>query len=101
MKADEIRNKSTEELNKELVSLEEVTEKYDVLELKNLIEEHAKATGSEKAKRILENFADYLPKFKRIMPHDYAKMRQAILSMEEKGMKTEEAEIEAFYLTVR
>ena len=88
-------------LNKELVSLEEVTEKYDVLELKNLIEEHAQATGSEKAKRILENFADYLPKFKRIMPHDYAKMRQAILSMEEKGMKTEEAEIEAFYLTVR
>ncbi|MBR1529281.1 MAG: glutamate synthase large subunit [Oscillospiraceae bacterium] len=88
-------------LNKELVSLEEVTEKYDVLELKTLIEEHAQATGSEKAKRILENFAEYLPKFKRIMPHDYARMRQAILKMEEKGMKTEEAEIEAFYLTVR
>ena len=88
-------------LNKELVSLEEVKEKYDVLELKTLIEEHAQATGSEKAKRILENFSEYLPKFKRIMPHDYAKMRQAILSMEEKGMRTEEAEIEAFYLTVR
>lgn len=88
-------------LNKELVSLEEVTEKYDVLELKNLIEEHAAVTGSAKAKKILENFAEYLPKFKRIMPHDYARMRQAILSMEEKGMRTEEAEIEAFYLTVR
>ncbi|MBR7084514.1 MAG: glutamate synthase subunit alpha, partial [Oscillospiraceae bacterium] len=88
-------------LNKELVSLGEVTEKYDVLELKHLIEEHAQATGSEKAKRILEHFAEYLPKFKRIMPHDYARMRQAILSMEEKGMTTEDAEIEAFYLTVR
>lgn len=88
-------------LNKELVSLQEVTEKYDVLELKRMIEEHVAATGSEKGQRILDNFAGYLPKFKRIMPHDYARMRQAILTMEEKGMRTEEAEIEAFYLTVR
>ncbi len=88
-------------LNKELVSLQEVTEKYDVLELKHLIEEHVAATGSAKGKKILDDFAGYLPKFKRIMPHDYAKMRQAILTMEEKGMKTEEAEIEAFYLTAK
>ena len=88
-------------LNKELVSLQEVTEKYDVLELKRMIEEHVAATGSEKGQKILDDFAGYLPKFKRIMPHDYARMRQAILTMEEKGMRTEEAEIEAFYLTVR
>lgn len=88
-------------LNKELVYLQEVTEKYDVLELKRMIEEHVAATGSEKGQRILDDFAGYLPKFKRIMPHDYARMRQAILTMEEKGMRTEEAEIEAFYLTVR
>ena len=88
-------------LNKELVSLQEVTEKYDVLELKHLIEEHVARTGSEKGQRILDDFTNYLPKFKRIMPHDYARMRQAILSMEEKGMKTEEAEIEAFYLTAK
>ncbi len=88
-------------LNKELVSLQEVTEKYDVLELKRMIEEHVLATGSEKGQKILDDFAGYLPKFKRIMPHDYARMRQAILTMEEKGMRTEEAEIEAFYLTVK
>jgi glutamate synthase (ferredoxin) len=88
-------------LNKELVSLQEVTEKYDVLELKSMIESHVEATGSEKGQRILDNFSEYLPKFKKIMPHDYARMRQAILSMEEKGMSTEQAEIEAFYLTTR
>ena len=87
-------------LNKELVSLQEVTEKYDVLELKALIEEHVEATGSEKGRRILDSFEDYLPKFKKILPHDYARMRQAILKMEEKGMDSEQAEIEAFYLTV-
>ena len=37
-----------------------------VLELKSLIEAHAACTNSEKAKRILENFSEYLPKFKKI-----------------------------------
>lgn len=88
-------------LNKELVSLGAVTEKYDVLELKEMIEEHVKATGSAKGKEILDNFEEYLPKFKKILPHDYASMRQAILAMEEKGMSSEQAEIEAFYANTR
>ncbi|MBQ8928573.1 MAG: glutamate synthase large subunit [Oscillospiraceae bacterium] len=87
-------------LNKELVSLQEVTEKYEVLELKQMIEAHVAATGSEKGRRILADFAGYLPKFKKILPHDYARMREAILRMEERGMTTEQAQIEAFYLTV-
>ena len=85
-------------LNKSLVSLETVSEKYDILELKGIIEEHAAATGSEKAKRILENFSAYIPSFKKIIPHDYAEIRSAVLSLEEKGMSSEQAEIEAFYL---
>ena len=88
-------------LNKELVSLGAVTEKYDVLELKSMIEEHVAATGSEKGKEILDNFEEYLPKFKKILPHDYASMRQAILVMEERGMSSEQAEIEAFYANTR
>ena len=88
-------------LNKALVSLGEVTEKYDVLELKQLIEEHVEHTGSEKGKQVLANFNAYLPKFKKILPHDYARMRQTILTMEEKGMSSEQAQIEAFYANTR
>ena len=88
-------------LNKSLVSLETVTEKYDILELKGIIEEHAALTGSEKAKRILENFSAYIPSFKKIIPHDYAEIRSAVLSLEEKGMSSEQAEIEAFYLITK
>ena len=84
-------------LNKELVSSEAVTEKYDVLELKNMITDHVKYTGSEKGKKILENFMDYLPKFKKIIPHDYRRMLQTIAQMEEKGLSNEQAQIEAFY----
>lgn len=84
-------------LNKEMVLFSEVTEKYDIIELKGLIEEHVKETGSEKGKQILDNFDEYLPKFKRIIPHDYKKMMTAIVSMEEKGLSSDQAQIEAFY----
>ncbi len=85
-------------LNKSLVSLESVTEKYDILELKGIIEEHAAATGSEKAKKILADFDRYVTCFKKIIPHDYAKIRSTVLSLEEKGMTSEQAEIEAFFI---
>lgn len=88
-------------LNKSLVSLETVTEKYDILELKGIIEEHAAATGSEKAKRILADFDRYIPSFKKIIPHDYARIRNAVITLEEKGMNSEQAEIEAFYLITK
>lgn len=84
-------------LNKEMVLFSEVTEKYDIIELKQLIEEHVNATGSAKGKEILDNFDEYLPKFKKIIPHDYKRMMSAIASMEEKGMSSDQARIEAFY----
>lgn len=84
-------------LNKVLVSSEEVTNKYDVLELKEMIKEHVAYTNSEKGKEILENFGEYLPKFKKILPHDYRRMMNTIVQMEEKGLNSEQAQIEAFY----
>ncbi len=88
-------------VNKSLVSLEAVTNKYDVLDLHTLIEEHAKNTNSKKAKLILENFEEYLPRFKKIMPHDYKKMLNMIVQMEEKGMNSKQAQIEAFYAATK
>ena len=72
-------------LNKSLVSLESVTEKYDILELKGIIEEHAAATGSEKAKKILADFDRYVTCFKKIIPHDYAKIRSTVRLARRKG----------------
>ena len=88
-------------LNKELVSFEDVSNKYDVLELKGLIQEHVAYTNSEKGKRILDHFSEYLPKFKKIVPHDYRRMMNAIVQMEEKGLNSEQAQIEAFYANTR
>ena len=88
-------------MNKELVSVSVVSEKADILELKNMIEEHVKATDSPKGKEILDNFDEYVPKFKKILPNDYAKMMQTMYAMEEKGITPEQAKIEAFYINTR
>jgi len=88
-------------VNKQLVSLEPVTNKYDVLELKQMITEHVAYTNSKKGKEVLDNFGEYLPKFKKIMPHDYKKMLNMIVQIEEKGLSSEQAQIEAFYAATK
>ena len=88
-------------LNKEMVSSNEITSKYDVIELKTMIQEHVAATNSAKGKDILDNFETYLPKFKKIIPHDYDRVLKTIVQMEEKGLSPEQAQIEAFYANTR
>ena len=88
-------------MNKEMVFSEEISNKYDVMELKDMIKEHVALTNSEKGKEILDNFSEYLPKFKKVIPYDYNRMLMAIVQMEEKGLSSEQAQIEAFYANTR
>ena len=81
--------------------MSEITNKYDVIELKDMIKEHVALTNSEKGKEILDNFGEYLPKFKKIIPYDYDRMLKTIVQMEEKGLSAEQAQIEAFYANTR
>lgn len=87
-------------LNKELVSMDQVTEKHDIAELKQMITEHVEATGSARGKYILAHFDEELPNFKKILPYDYDRMMRSIAQYEEKGMDREQASMEAFYATV-
>lgn len=83
-------------LNKEMVASYELTDKYDVAELKGMLEEHVLRTDSVKGKEILSHFMDYLPKFKKIIPHDYERMLRRIGEAEEKGLSAAQAQLEAF-----
>jgi len=87
--------------NKSMVFTEEVSNKYDVLELKEMIKEHVYLTNSKKGKEILDHFSEYLPKFKKVIPYDYNRMQMAIVQMEEKGLNAEQAQIEAFYASTK
>ncbi len=88
-------------LNKEFVSMYEVHSSYDIDELKTLITKHLEETSSPLAKRILDNFDEYLPSFKKIVPNDYNKMLSAICAFEEKGFSRERAVMEAFTLSLK
>ncbi len=83
-------------MNKEMVSLEELTEKYDISELREILEDYVRETKSELAGEILEKYDEYIPYFKKIVPKDYQKMLTAISRYEEQGIPYEKAVLEAF-----
>ncbi len=83
-------------INKDMVELIDVTEKYDVEELKNILTDYYGETGSQKAGSILESFEDHIGDFKKVVPTDYQKIISAIARFEEQGISPEAAELEAF-----
>ena len=54
------------------------------MQLEQLIENHLEATGSPLAKRILADWKNYLPKFKKVLPEEY---RQALLRLEKEELE--------------
>ena len=87
-------------LNKEMILMEKVENKYDQEELRSILEKHVQYTDSARAKEVLAHFADYLPKFKKLIPGDYKKLLTLSAQFEEQGMSREEAQIEAFYASL-
>ncbi len=61
-------------LNKELVLMENITAEADKAAIRNLLEDHAKYTGSKKAKEILSDLKDYIPRFKKIIPEEFKRI---------------------------
>ena len=60
--------------NHEMVGLENVEDPGDESDLRDLIEEHYEQTGSVNARRALDNWETMLPKFVKVMPHDYKRI---------------------------
>jgi glutamate synthase (NADPH/NADH) large chain len=63
---------------------------HDDATLKNLIQRHLLYTGSERARRVLENWATYLPKFVKVMPLEY---RRALSEMAQEKALHDKAEL--------
>jgi glutamate synthase (NADPH/NADH) large chain len=57
--------------NHGLVDIMRDMTRHDEQRLRTLIEKHRRYTGSEKARRILENWPAYAPRFVKVMPVDY------------------------------
>jgi glutamate synthase (NADPH/NADH) large chain len=64
--------------------------RYDAARLHLLISRHARLAGSRRAAHILENWDEYLPKFRKVMPIEY---RRALAELEkEKATAMQAAE---------
>jgi glutamate synthase domain-containing protein 3 len=56
--------------NKDMVGLEDVESEEDVELLRGMVERHLGWTESERARRVLKDWEEILPKFVKVMPHD-------------------------------
>ncbi len=77
--------------NMEMVELSLIEDSHDNKEVKTLIENHYKYTGSELAKRILDNWRDYVDRFIKVVPIEYKKVIQE-QKMEEINKKIAQVE---------
>ncbi|MGH9968480.1 MAG: glutamate synthase large subunit [Pyrinomonadaceae bacterium] len=82
--------------NKEMVQLTTVEETEEIEFIKNMIFSHAENTGSCRATEVLLAWDRLLPKFVRVMPHDYRRVLEAQKQMRDRGMTQELAEMAAF-----
>jgi len=62
--------------NMEMVELSLIEDSHDSKELKALIENHYRYTGSQRAKEILDNWRDYVDRFIKVVPIEYKKVLQ-------------------------
>ena len=75
--------------NDGMADLEKVSNRDDIITLKELIEQHFNHTGSGPAERILADWDSALPKFKKIMPRDY---RRVLEERRRRGLEDRELE---------
>ena len=76
--------------NLEMVDLEPVRRKADIAELRRMISRHAEFTGSHTAKRMLEHWDEYLPRFVKVFPMEY---RRVLGQMMREDENTEREEV--------
>ena len=82
--------------NMELVGIEKLSEKADILTVKKMLEKHLKYTGSESAKKILQSWNESKNYFIKVIPEDYKRMISTISKNKNKGLEPEQASMEAF-----
>ena len=75
--------------NLEMVELEDITDRKDISELRNMIENHYRYTGSVVARRVLEDWTAMLARFIKVMPVDY-KRALAQMANSERRMTSDE-----------
>tara|TARA_B100000809_G_scaffold241895_1_gene265507 strand:- start:1087 stop:1896 length:810 start_codon:yes stop_codon:yes gene_type:complete len=70
--------------NSEDLNIDPISNVDDELQLEQLIDNHFQTTGSPLARRILDNWVVYLPKFKKVLPEEY---RKALVRLQQEELE--------------
>jgi glutamate synthase (ferredoxin) len=87
--------------NPQMVGLETLEDEQEISKLRELIQNHANYTQSQKALNVLVYWKELLPKFVRVMPRDYKRVLQALKAAEDSGLSGDEALTAAFEANAR
>jgi glutamate synthase (ferredoxin) len=88
-------------VNLQLVGLEKLADTDEIEEVWKMIQRHQICTKSERAAKVLANWDGMVPKFVKVIPHDYKRVQQALKRVKEQGLSGEEAVMAAFEENVR
>ena len=80
----DVENKFKEQCNSEELNILPVEKVEDQVQLEQLIENHFIGTGSPLARRLLDDWKNNLPKFKKVLPEEY---KQALLRLEQEKLE--------------
>lgn len=89
----DVNNDFAPKCNMEMVKLETIEEAEEANELKALIEEHYRATGSDVAEELLANWESSLAKFVKVMPVDYKRMQGYMTEARNSGKYENEQQV--------
>ena len=82
--------------NAEMVALEPFENEEEIANVRAMIEQHVKWTGSPKGQEVLADFEHYVPKFVRVMPKDFKRMLASVQKAQEAGLTGAQAIMAAF-----
>ena len=83
-------------VNLQMVGIEKLESTAEIAAVHDLIERHFDYTKSTRAQQILAAWAQYVPKFVKVMPKDYKRMLASIDRAQAQGLTGDEAIMAAF-----
>ena len=88
-------------VNPQMVGLEKLADPDEIEMVWKLVQRHQTYTKSERAAKVLANWNGLVPKFVKIVPHDYKRVLEQLKKVKEQGLSGDEAIMAAFEANVR
>ena len=82
--------------NTQMVGLERLEDPEEIAIVRQMIQQHADYTNSQKARQVLANWEETIAKFVKVMPRDYKRVLQALRQAIASGLSGDDALTAAF-----